>query len=248
MKRHSQNLHLNFDPDAAGAKAAERSIKLLLDENVRVRVVELEGGLDPDEFCKEHGAEAYRERIANAKPYFYWLADRARGRFNMRDPQGRNDVFQFLLPAIQGLSDKIERVSVANDLASYLGIESGLVLEHFRKMAADRVEHAPAVQSRSRARYRPHPPRTTSQRRGIAAGIYWMRCANYRAGGGHRQRDLSKLLLQCTMPANTSRSTRCMNGLRPLIRKNWHRSSGSRQGFGDRRRRRGLHRKNAPRR
>ncbi|MEP6714389.1 MAG: DNA primase [Terriglobia bacterium] len=144
MKRHSQNVHLNFDPDAAGAKASERSIKLLLDEAMRVRVVELDGGLDPDEYCAEHGVEAYRERVSNAKPYFYWLADRARARFNMRDPQGRVDIFKFLLPAIQGLSDKLERVSVANDLASYLGVESGLVLEHFRKMAADRAEPSSA--------------------------------------------------------------------------------------------------------
>lgn len=144
MKRHSQNLHLNFDPDAAGSKAAARSIELLLEESMRVRVVELEGGLDPDEYCKEHGAEAYRERVDNAKSYFYWLADRARGKFNMRDPQGRVDAFQSLLPAIQGLSNKIERGTVANDLAGYLGIEAGLVLEHFRKMAADRVERAPA--------------------------------------------------------------------------------------------------------
>ena len=73
LKRHSQNLHLNFDPDSAGDKAAERSIKLLLDENVRIRVVELEGGLDPDEFCKEHGIEIYQERVSNAKPYFIGL-------------------------------------------------------------------------------------------------------------------------------------------------------------------------------
>jgi DNA primase len=152
MKRHSQNLHLNFDPDAAGANAAERSVKLLLDEAMRVRVVELEGGLDPDEFCKEHGHELYRARITQAKPYFYWLADRARARFNMRDPQGRNDVFRFLLPAIQGLNDKLERVSVANDLASYLGVESGLVLEHFRKMAADRSERAPSLPKSDPAR------------------------------------------------------------------------------------------------
>jgi DNA primase len=144
MKRHSQNLHLNFDPDAAGANAAERSIKLLLDENVRVRIVELEGGLDPDEYCKQHGADAYHQRIAGAKTYFYWLADRARNRFNMREPQGRVDAFQFLLPAIQGLNDKLERVAVANDLASYLGVAPGLVLDHFRKVAADRVERSPA--------------------------------------------------------------------------------------------------------
>jgi DNA primase len=149
MKRHSQNLHLNFDPDAAGANAAERSIKLLLDENVRVRIVELEGGLDPDEYCKQHGAEAYHQRIAGAKTYFYWLADRARARFNMREPQGRVDAFQFLLPAIQGLNDKLERVAVANDLASYLGVAPGLVLDHFRKVAADRVERSPAPRTES---------------------------------------------------------------------------------------------------
>jgi DNA primase len=108
-----------------------------------VRIVELEGGLDPDEYCKQHGAEAYQQRIANAKTYFYWLADRARARFNMREPQGRVDAFQFLLPAIQGLNDKLERVAVANDLASYLGVAPGLVLDHFRKAAADRVERSP---------------------------------------------------------------------------------------------------------
>jgi DNA primase len=145
MKRHSQNLHLNFDPDAAGSKAAERSIKPLLDENMRVRIVELEGGLDPDEYVKKHGAEAYRERVDNAKSYFYWLADRARSKFNMREPQGRVDAFQSLLPAIQGLSNRLERSVVATDLAGYLGIEQGLVLEHFRKMAADRVERGPAT-------------------------------------------------------------------------------------------------------
>ena len=107
MKRHSQNLHLNFDPDSAGAKAAERSIAALLDENMRIRIVELDGGLDPDEYCKEHGAEAYLEKVAKAKAYFYWLADRARGKFDMRDPQGRVDAFKFLIPSIHGLHDQI---------------------------------------------------------------------------------------------------------------------------------------------
>ena len=147
MKRHSLNLHLNFDPDSAGTNAAERSIKLLLDENLRVRIVELEGGLDPDEYAKEHGAEAYQQKVAGARTYFYWLADRARARFNMREPQGRVDAVQFLLPSIQVLNDKLERAAVVNDLASYLGIERGLVLEHFQKAAIDRVDRMPAAKA-----------------------------------------------------------------------------------------------------
>ena len=140
MKRHSQNLHLNFDPDAAGSKAAERSIKLLLDESMRVRIVELEGGLDPDEYAKAHGAEAYRSKVDAARPYFHWLAERARGKFNMRDPLGRMDAFQSLLPVIEGLSNRMERSAVATDLAGYLGIEASVVLDHLRRKAADHVE------------------------------------------------------------------------------------------------------------
>jgi DNA primase len=118
--------------------AAERSINLLLDESMRVRIVELEGGLDPDEYCKDRGAEAYRGKLDKAQTYFYWLADRARAKFDLRTAEGRVAGFQFLLPAIQRLPDKIERVAVANDVAGYLGVDAGLVLENFRKSAMDR--------------------------------------------------------------------------------------------------------------
>jgi DNA primase len=144
MRRYSANLHLNFDPDAAGASAAERSIRLLLDENVRVRIVELEEGLDPDEYCRKFGAEVYRQRVTSARTYFYWLADRARAKYNTRDPQGRVDAFQALIPAIQGLHDKLERMTVTNDLASYLGIEAGLVLDRLRKAATENKAPVPA--------------------------------------------------------------------------------------------------------
>ena len=138
IKRHSDKIVVNFDPDPAGAKGAERSINILLDEGMHVRVLELDGGLDPDEYCKEHGADAYTAKLAAAKNYFYWLADRARGKFDMKTAEGRVAGFQFLLPAVQRLSDKLERLAVVNDVAGYLGVDAGPVLENFRKAAAER--------------------------------------------------------------------------------------------------------------
>jgi len=140
LKRHSSNITVNFDPDPAGEGAAEKHIKLLLDESMHVRIMELDEDLDPDEYCKKNGAEAYDARVKAAKTYFYWLADRARSRYDVKTSEGRVAVFQFLLPAIQGLPDKLERAAVASDVASYLGIERGLVLENFRKMAVERQE------------------------------------------------------------------------------------------------------------
>jgi DNA primase len=142
LKRHSQKIFVNFDPDAPGANAAERSINLLLEEGMQVRMVELDGELDPDEYCKERGAAAYQERIEKAKGYFYWLADRARTKYDVHTSEGVVAVLQFLLPAVQRISDPLERSAIAGDVAGYIGVERGLVLDSFRKTVANRQEKA----------------------------------------------------------------------------------------------------------
>jgi DNA primase len=140
LKRHSQRIVVNFDPDAPGANAAERSINLLLEEGMHVRIMELDGDLDPDEYCKQRGAAAYQERLEGAKGYFYWLADRARSKFDVHSSEGVVGILQFLLPAVQRISDPLERSAIANDLAAYIGVERGMVLDHFRKSVANRQE------------------------------------------------------------------------------------------------------------
>jgi DNA primase len=131
LKGHSESIVVNFDPDTAGADAAQKSIKMLLDEGLRVRMLELGGDLDPDEYVKASGAEAYRARLEKAPAYFHWLADRARGKFDMRTVEGRLEGFKFIAPAIQRIADRLERFAVANDVADYLGVDEKLVREHF---------------------------------------------------------------------------------------------------------------------
>ena len=138
LKRYSQKIVVNFDPDAPGARAAERSINLLLDEGMQVRIMELDGDLDPDEYCRERGAAAYQERLDSAKGYFYWLADRARARHDVHTSEGVVAVLQFLLPAVQRIPDNLERMAVANDVADYVGVDRGMVLDRFRKSVAER--------------------------------------------------------------------------------------------------------------
>lgn len=137
LKRHSERIVVNFDPDTAGANAAEKSIQMLLDEGLRVRILQLEGDLDPDEYVKASGAEAYRQRLEKAPAYFHWLADRARRKFDMRTAEGRMDAFKMIAPAIQRISDRLERFAVANDVADYLGVDEKLVRDHFSKGGAE---------------------------------------------------------------------------------------------------------------
>ncbi|HYM10908.1 MAG TPA: DNA primase [Bryobacterales bacterium] len=140
--RHAPTVAVNFDPDAAGRSAAERSINLFLEESLHVRVLTLPGGLDPDEFCKQRGGAAYETLLGGAPGYYFWLADRAREQFDTRTAEGRVAAFQSLMPAVNRVTNKIERVALVNDLADRLGVGPGLVLENFRKAAAERREPA----------------------------------------------------------------------------------------------------------
>ena len=133
IHRHADTVVVNFDPDNAGANAAEKAIQLFLDEGMHVRVLSLDGGLDPDEYVKQNGADAYRAKLESASGYFHWLADRARLRFD-----DKMDAFKFLVPTVQKVSDKLERAAIASDLAAYLGVEKGIVLDQFKKAAAER--------------------------------------------------------------------------------------------------------------
>jgi DNA primase len=155
MKRHSQHAVVNFDPDNAGANATERSIEMLLKEGMHVRILTLEGGLDPDEYIKEHGAGVYMSNLEKATGYFIWLADRARRKHDMNSAEGRFDGFKaVLLPAIRRISDRLERAAVATEVADYLGIDRNTVLNEFRRVptgregtvAAKRSENAPNIE------------------------------------------------------------------------------------------------------
>jgi DNA primase len=55
--------------------------------------------------------------------------------------------FKFVAPAIQRISDRLERFAVANDVADYLGVDEKLVRDHFSKGTAEHrvVNRGPEV-------------------------------------------------------------------------------------------------------
>jgi DNA primase len=136
---------LNFDPDAAGMKSTEKHISTFLAEGLRVRVLEIPGGLDPDEYIQQFGVEEYRKLLQGAASYFHWLADRAREKFDMRSAEGRVDAFNFLWPSIQQVSDRLERSAIARDLAEYLNVDREMVMQNFKR-APKTQSHAPVRQ------------------------------------------------------------------------------------------------------
>jgi len=140
LKRYATKVIVNFDPDTAGANAAEKSIALLTEEGFDIQVLTLEGGLDPDRYVRDHGARAYAQALRGAPTYQNWLIDRARQLFPGRDPKAKTDALNFLLPHIRRIPSRIARDAFANDAAQALGIDSALVRAELKDAAARRRE------------------------------------------------------------------------------------------------------------
>ena len=126
---------LNFDSDAAGARSTEKYIGPLLAEGLRVKVLEIPGGLDADEYIQQNGADAYRQLAERACTYFHWLADRTREKFDMRTAEGRVDAFNQLSPVFQQVSDRIERDAIIKEMAEYVKVDRELISSKLRPAA-----------------------------------------------------------------------------------------------------------------
>lgn len=138
LSRYSTKIIVNFDPDTAGANAAEKSISLLTEEGFEVRVVTLEGGLDPDRYIRERGVPAYLAALRGAKRHSDYLVERARQLFPPTTADAKVKALNFLLPHIRRMPNAISRADFAADAAQKLGIDSALVREEVKQAAAKR--------------------------------------------------------------------------------------------------------------
>lgn len=145
LRRYTTRLVVNFDPDTAGANAAEKSIALLTEEGFEVRVVTLEGGLDPDRFVHERGIQAYAEALKAAVRHSDYLIERARKLFPVRTAQGKVEAVNFLLPHIRRMPHAIVRDEFAQDAAQKLGIDSAVLRQELKQAAAKRQGHIPSL-------------------------------------------------------------------------------------------------------
>jgi len=144
LKRHTSNLVVNFDPDAAGAQAAEKSIALLTEEGFDLRIVTLADGLDPDRFIRERGVEAYTQAVRGARPQAEYLIERARQQFPGASAEQKVKAMNFLLPHIRRMPEMLAREQFARDAAQKLGIDSAVLREELRQAALRRRERVEA--------------------------------------------------------------------------------------------------------
>ena len=66
VKRQAQRVYISYDSDEAGLKAAIRAIDIFENLDVTPRIVSLDKGMDPDDYVKTYGKDAYLKKLEDS--------------------------------------------------------------------------------------------------------------------------------------------------------------------------------------
>jgi DNA primase len=138
LGRFSKNVVVNFDPDTAGARATERTLGLLVEEEFNIKVLTLETGFDPDLHIRRKGKDSYGEALRHSQRYFDYLIERARAQFPARSAEGKVKALNYLLPHIQRVPNRIVRDELAGEISQKLAIDSAVLRQELKHAATNR--------------------------------------------------------------------------------------------------------------
>ena len=122
LKGMVKEVVLVFDGDAAGGAATERSIGLFLDAGMRVRVVTLPEGEDPDSFLRQATGEEFLQYVHTAVDFVDYLLTRMARVPGLQHPTAQADCVARLAPLLRKVESEVERWGYAELVSKRLGI------------------------------------------------------------------------------------------------------------------------------
>lgn len=121
LRRIASNLYLCFDGDAAGQAATARSIDMLVEEGLHVRVARLPQGRDPDDIVLADGAHAFAALLDASQPWRDFKIELACSRISARFAD-KSDIARQAMAVILQVRDPIERDQYVKAMARKLEI------------------------------------------------------------------------------------------------------------------------------
>ncbi len=144
LRRFAAKVIVAYDGDAAGQEATLRSVGVLLEQGMDVFIAPLEGGEDPDSFLRAHGAEAFRELLDHATPFFPHMLAALKERIDVRTPHGQSELCEQVFPLIARFENALVRGGYVEELARFLGVEAARIERGLREFVQQRQSARPA--------------------------------------------------------------------------------------------------------
>ena len=150
LRRFTPNIILLYDGDEAGIHAAMRGTDMLLAEGMKVKVLLLPDGDDPDSFSRKHTAAEFKAYIEEHAEDFIEFKTKLTVE-NVSDPVKRSEAIGGIVKSISVVDDQLLRDEYLTQLSRRLGIKEETLLNSMNGMISHDREEKEKEYSREQA-------------------------------------------------------------------------------------------------
>ncbi len=145
IKKMAKDIYICYDSDKAGINATSRAIDIFLSKSCKPKIIELEGGLDPDDFIKKYGMEGFENKIKSAISYIDFKIKILRENFNLEEAEGLSNFTVESAKILSSIKNPIERDIFVKEFSkkfkiSYKAIENYINYLNRNKIKSEKKE------------------------------------------------------------------------------------------------------------
>lgn len=134
IMKYAKRVVVAFDNDSAGLKATDKAIQFLEEQGIPVRVLQMSGAKDPDEFIKTYGKERFAALIKSSKTPTEFQLDKLKAGLDLKDTAMRVEYLRQAVELLAGIESVVERDVYVLRLSQELGVSSDSIRQEISKV------------------------------------------------------------------------------------------------------------------
>lgn len=139
LARYTKEAVIAYDGDGAGVAAAQRAIPLLEKAGLKVKVLQMRGAKDPDEFIKAYGKDAFAKLLDESTNHIEYRLEKIKSKYDLKDDAQRIEFLHEATGLIASLSSAVEREVYGGRAAQAAGISAEAMAQEVKKELRRRI-------------------------------------------------------------------------------------------------------------
>lgn len=142
-KRYADNIYICYDSDSAGIKATKRAIEIFKEAEIGVSIIQLGEGLDPDEYVKKYGKEAFENKINEAVDEYNYTYEQILDGYSQASDNEKLEKLNQFIGFLASINQDLTREIFINKVSNLFDIDKqtlkGAISKYNNKHHKDKI-------------------------------------------------------------------------------------------------------------
>lgn len=139
LRKHAPQVIIGYDADGAGQAATQRGLEILRDLGCDVRILQIEGAKDPDEFVVKYGPERFQKYVDNAISLVEFKVKTLKKNLNIENVNDKIKFLNEIAKILSKVDNSIEKEVYVDKIAKEYGISNEAIYAEIDKLTRTNV-------------------------------------------------------------------------------------------------------------